>query len=327
MTQSSQTHPAGSVPEWEHVITLPPVASHATLAGKSAAEQAATAAVPGGEEAKLEPGVGSLFFIGNATLLLRWAGFTILTDPTFIHKHEETWLGYGLTTKRLTDPAIEIEQLPPIDFVLLSHFHGDHFDQRAEAQLDKGLLIVTPPDSARQLGERGFTNCHALEPWQSVTLRKGDATLRITATPGRHGPPLSDYVLPDVMGSLLEFGQTHPEQPASEPFRLYITGDTLVYDEVEEIPRRYPVLDLALLHLGGTRVMGILVTMDAEQGVRMLELVNPKTAIPIHYDDYDVFKSPLSDFQRAVTEAGLTDRVHYLARGESYQFHTQNRRI
>ncbi len=69
-----------------------------------------------------EPGADSLLFIGNATVLLRYAGFAILTDPNFVHSGEDVPLGYGLSTRRLTDPAIEIEQLPPLDFVLLSHF-------------------------------------------------------------------------------------------------------------------------------------------------------------------------------------------------------------
>ena len=259
---------------------------------------------------------GSIFFVGNATVLLRYAGFTILTDPTFIHMHEQTWLGYGLHTTRLTNPAIEIGDLPPLDLVLLSHFHGDHFDQVAERELDKALPIVTTPESAKELNERGFANTHPIETWASLTVAKGDAELRITATPGRHGPPLSEYVLPDVMGSVLEFAA-----PAGTPrYRLYITGDTLLIDDLNDLPRRYPDLDLALLHLGGTRVMGILVTMDAEQGVRMLKLVDPKMAIPIHYNDYDVFTSSLADFQREVDAAGLSDRVHYLAHGETYRF-------
>ena len=262
---------------------------------------------------------GSIFFIGNATVLIRYAGFTILTDPTFIHMHEQTWLGYGLHTTRLTNPAIEIHDLPPLDFVLLSHFHGDHFDQVAERELDKALPIVTTPESAKELGERGFANTYPLETWSSLTVAKGEAQLRMTATPGRHGPPLSNLVLPDVMGSILEFAA-----PAETPrFRIYITGDTLVIDDLEELPRRYPDIDLALLHLGGTQVMGILVTMDAEQGVRMLRLVDPKTAIPIHYNDYDVFKSPLSDFQREVEAAGLADRVRYLAHGDTYAFEVE----
>lgn len=259
---------------------------------------------------------GSIFFIGNATVLIRYAGFTILTDPTFIHMHEETWLGYGLHTKRLTNPAIEIADLPPLDFVLLSHFHGDHFDQVAERDLDKALPIVTTPEAAKELGERGFANTYPIGTWEAVTIQKGDALLTISAMPGRHGPPFSDVVLPEVMGSLLEF---HSATGAAL-VRFYITGDTLVFDDIEEIPRRFPEIDLALLHLGGTRVMGIMVTMDGKQGVEMMRMVDPKTAIPIHYNDYDVFTSPLSEFQQEVDAAGLTDRVHYLTHGETYEF-------
>ena len=258
---------------------------------------------------------GSIFFIGNATVLLRVAGFTILTDPTFIHKHEQTWLGGGLHTTRLTDPAIELADLPPLDLVLLSHFHGDHFDQVAERDLDRALPIVTTPQSANDLAERGFTNCIPLDVWESLDVEKGSARLRITATPARHGPPMVDLVLPDVMGSVLDV--TTADGGAS---RIYITGDTLVIDELREIPRRFPDIDIALLHLGGTRVLGILVSMDAKQGVEAMRIVDPALAIPIHYNDYDVFTSPLSDFQDEVRAAGLENRVHYLSHGETYTF-------
>jgi L-ascorbate metabolism protein UlaG (beta-lactamase superfamily) len=49
-------------------------------------------------------------------------------------------------------------------------------------------------------------------------------------------------------------------------------------------------------------------------------IVDPALAIPIHYNDYDVFTSPLSDFQEEVRAAGLEDRVHYLSHGETYTF-------
>jgi L-ascorbate metabolism protein UlaG (beta-lactamase superfamily) len=259
---------------------------------------------------------GSLFFIGNATVLLRYAGFTILTDPTFIHRHEQVPLGYGLHTTRLTNPAIEIRELPPLDLIVLSHFHGDHFDQVAERELEKSVPIVTTPEAVYALGERGFRHTYPLDPWASMTVAKGDAHLRITAMPGRHGPPLADLVLPDVMGSLLEFAS-----PADTSlFRLYITGDTLVINDLQEIPRRYPAIDLALLHLGGTRVLGILVTMDGKQGVQLMQIVAPQRAIPIHYNDYDVFTSPLADFQQEVQAAGLEERVHYLHHGDTYTF-------
>lgn len=260
-------------------------------------------------------GAASLTFIGNATVLIEVAGITILTDPTFIHKHEQTWLGGGLHTTRLTDPAMELADLPPLDLVLLSHFHGDHFDEVAERDLDHAVPIVTTPQSAQELTERGFTQCLPLPLWESLEIIKGETQVRITATPARHGPPLVDLVLPDVMGSLLEI--TAPGAPVR---RIYITGDTLIIDELQEIPRRFPDIDLALLHLGGTRVLGILVSMDADQGVEAMRIIDPALAIPIHYNDYDVFTSSLEDFLAAAEQAGVRDRVRVLRHGDRYDF-------
>jgi L-ascorbate metabolism protein UlaG (beta-lactamase superfamily) len=261
---------------------------------------------------------GSVLFIGNATVLIRYCGFTILTDPNFIHVHEQVSIGYGLHATRLRNPAMEIGQLPPLDLIVLSHFHGDHFDQVAEREIDKSLPIVTTSEASKELAERGFRKTYPLKTWSALAFRKGDARLRINSMPGRHGPPLSDLLLPEVMGSMLEF-EASGEKVL---FRIYITGDTLVINELKEIPRRYPDIDLALLHLGGTKVLGIMVTMDGKQGCEVLQMVHPERAIPIHYDDYDVFKSPLSDFQREVAAAGFENRVHYLDRGEEYTFNS-----
>lgn len=267
-----------------------------------------------GAEADL--GSGSVFFVGTATVILRYAGFTILTDPNFLHAGDHVHLGYGLRSERQTNPAIEIEDLPPLDLVLLSHLHGDHFDRVAEEKLDKRVPIITTPHAARYLEGKGFRPPAALDTWESILVRKGDAQLRVTAMPGTHAPGPLRKVLPPVMGSMLEFGTTE----GGTRLRLYITGDTLIHNKLREIPQRYPEIDLALLHLGGTRVLGILVTMDADQGVEAMRIVDPKTAIPIHYNDYTVFKSPLEDFKKAITQGGLEDRVRYLAHGETYEF-------
>jgi L-ascorbate metabolism protein UlaG (beta-lactamase superfamily) len=262
-------------------------------------------------------GRGSIFFVGTATVIVRYGGFSILTDPNFLHAGDHAHLGYGLRSQRLTNPAIEIEDLPPLDLVVLSHLHGDHFDRVAEEKLDKTLPIVTTPHAARWLEGKGFRPPAALDTWESVTVHKGDARLRITAMPGTHAPGPLRKVLPPVMGSMLEFGAA---EEGDVRLRLYITGDTLVHDQLHKIPERYPEIDLALLHLGGTRVLGLLVTMDAEQGVEAMRIVDPHTAVPIHFNDYTVFKSPLDDFKKAVAEAGLEDRVRYLAHGETYEF-------
>lgn len=270
-----------------------------------------------------DPHSGSVFFIGNATTLIRYAGFTILTDPNFLHRHEKVKLGYGLRSRRLTDPAMEISELPPLDFVLLSHMHEDHFDRVAARDLDRNVPIITTPHAAKSLSKMNFTQPHQLKTWEALTVKKGDVSLRITSMPGTHGPGFVGKLLPPVMGSLLQF-QTSQSNVA---LQMYISGDTLIHDQLREIPRVYPDTDLALLHLGGTRVLGITVTMDARQGLEALKIIRPKLAIPIHYNDYTVFKSPLKDFQQAVREAGLEEKVHYLNHGETYGFEIPENRL
>jgi L-ascorbate metabolism protein UlaG (beta-lactamase superfamily) len=259
---------------------------------------------------------GALTFIGTATVLARFGPFTFLTDPNFLHAGDHAHLGYGLRSERLTEPAMTLDDLPPLDFVLLSHHHGDHFDQIVEAELDRATPIITEPRSAAKLRRLGFTQVRDLRTWQSMRVRRDEHWIRITAMPGRHAPRGLQLLLPSVMGSMLELGRGD-----SDPlFRAYITGDTLVIDEIADIPRRFPGIDLCLIHLGGTRIAGVLLTMDAEQGVRMLQIVRPHAAIPIHYDDYTVFRSPLDDFRQLAERLHLSTELHYLDRGDTYRF-------
>jgi len=118
------------------------------------------------------------------------------------------------------------------------------------------------------------------------------------------------------MGSILDFEAAD----GMRLLRIYISGDTLLIGELQEIPNRFPEIDIGLFHLGGTRILGIMVTMDDEEGVKAVQLINPDTAIPIHYNDYDVFKSPLEDFKSAAEKAGLNDKMVYLAHGDTYNF-------
>ncbi|MDP9497535.1 MAG: MBL fold metallo-hydrolase [Actinomycetota bacterium] len=255
----------------------------------------------------------SLTFLGTATTLLSYGDLTVLTDPNFLHRGERAYLGKGLWSRRLTEPALQPDELPPLDAVVLSHLHGDHFDRRARRGLSRDLPIVTTRAAARRLRSWGFAHAVALDTWQSTEVVRGGARLRVTAAPGRHAPGLAQALLPPVMGSVLEF---LPGPGGPPPLRVYVTGDTLLHDDLREVPRRHPELDLGLWHLGGTRVLGLLVTMDAQQGADLLEIVRPRTTVPVHFDDYGVFRSPLRDFLAEVDRRGLPG-VRPVARGET----------
>jgi L-ascorbate metabolism protein UlaG (beta-lactamase superfamily) len=151
-----------------------------------------------------------------------------------------------MTTARRTDPALELEALPPIDFVLLSHMHEDHFDREVERKLDRSLPIITTPHAAADLTSKGFRTAEALNTWEPLIVTKGGARVRVRAMPGGHALGAVAKMLPPVMGSLVEFENSRGEVA----FRAYVTGDTVFFDELKEIPRRFPDIDLALLHLG-----------------------------------------------------------------------------
>jgi L-ascorbate metabolism protein UlaG (beta-lactamase superfamily) len=237
--------------------------------------------------------------------------FTLLTDPNFLHRGQRAYLGWGLSTRRLTDPAIEPEALPALDAVLLSHLHGDHFDRVSRKRLDRSAPVLSTPHAVRRLGSWGF-DAHALQTWDQHVLTKGAEELRVTAVPAVHARGLLGRMLPPVMGSVLEHlvdGQVRR--------RVYVSGDTLTGDHVDEVRERFPDIDAAVVHLGGTRVLFHTVTMDAEQGVDFLRRVRPDTAIPVHHDDYGVFASPLSAFLARAAVAGLSRSVRTVRRGET----------
>jgi L-ascorbate metabolism protein UlaG (beta-lactamase superfamily) len=119
---------------------------------------------------------------------------------------------------------MDIEDIPPeVDFVLLSHYHGDHFDHLVEEELDKTLPIVTTHHAADNLEEKGFHETYPLDTWDTIAISKGEVELDITSMPGRHGPPVVEKALPPVMGSMLEFALE-----SETVLKLYVTGDTLM---------------------------------------------------------------------------------------------------
>jgi L-ascorbate metabolism protein UlaG (beta-lactamase superfamily) len=253
----------------------------------------------------------TLTFVGTATTLLRLGAFTVLTDPNFLHRGQRAYLGKGLWSKRLTEPAVQPGDLPALDAVVLSHLHGDHFDRIARRELARAQPVITTPAAARKMVKWGF-DVRGIDTWQSETLRRGDETLTVESLPGIHARGVMGALLPPVMGSLLE------HRVGGEVVRrLYLSGDTLTGDHLDEIARRHPDIDVAVVHLGGTRVLLHTVTMDAAQGVDFLRRVQPRQAVPVHHDDYGVFRSTLADFESAAARAGFAERVRPVARGET----------
>src|SRR3954468_7139844 len=95
-----------------------PVAGHCRAMAASTAEQ-------------------TLTFVGTATTVLRLGAFTLLTDPNFVRRGQRVHLGYGLNSRRRTDPAPRIAKLAPVGARLLSPLHGHHFGRVARRDLPR----------------------------------------------------------------------------------------------------------------------------------------------------------------------------------------------
>jgi L-ascorbate metabolism protein UlaG (beta-lactamase superfamily) len=252
----------------------------------------------------------SITHIGGPTVLIEVGGWRLLTDPTFDPPGERYSFGWGASSRKLAGPSIAASDLAPIDAVLLSHDqHGDNLDPAGRAVLPSAGVVVTTASGAKRLGG----GARGLEPWATTRLEAPDRpTIEITATPCRHGPPLSHFIVGDVIGFALRWD---PEQRGD----LWISGDTVLYDGVRQVADRLEV-EIALLHLGGVRfpVTGpARYTMTAQDAVELCRLIRPRIAIPIHYEGWKHFRQGQADIERVIADApeDVRERIRWLPIG------------
>ena len=248
--------------------------------------------------------------IGGPTALIEIDGWRLLTDPTFDPPGKRYFFGWGTVSRELAGPAIPADQVGPVDAVLLCHdHHGDNLDPSGRAYLPRAGSVITTLAGARRLG----ANARGVAPWSTTRLEhEGRVPIEITATPCRHGPPGSRPIVGDVIGFALTWdGQQNGA--------LWISGDTVLYDGVREVPRRIDV-GTAVVHLGGVTfpwLSGPLrYTMNAQEAVELCGMLDPTTIVPIHYEGWKHFRQGRTDAEPIFAASPLHDRVTWLVPGE-----------
>ena len=250
-----------------------------------------------------------LTHIGGPTTLVEVAGWRILTDPTFDEPGRTYRFGFGTSSRKTTGPAVPAAEVGPIDVVLLTHdHHADNLDDAGRALLPSAGVVVTTEAGAGRLGGTS----RGLRPWDTTRLEARDRpAIVVTATPCRHGPPLSRPLVGDVVGFALAWdGQEHGV--------LWISGDTVLYDGVRSVADRLTV-SLAVLHLGEARfpITGpVRYTMTAAEGVDLCRAIRPRTVVPVHYEGWSHFRQGRTAIEQALTNAtDVRDAFEILAIG------------
>ena len=250
--------------------------------------------------------------IGGPTVLVEVEGWRILSDPTFDPPGRRYTFGWGTSSRKTTGPSISPEELGPVDVVLVSHdHHGDNLDDAGRALLPTAEVVVTNSSAAIRLGGEA----RGLDAWETTRVEAdGRPALEITATPCRHGPPLSRPIVGHVVGFAVQW-------EGQEQGVLWFSGDTVLYDGVKEVGERFDV-DVAVLHLGEVKfpVTGpIRYSMTAQAGVELCGLLAPRTAIPVHYEGWSHFHEGRAAVERAVAAAppNIRSRFRVLDLGEA----------
>jgi L-ascorbate metabolism protein UlaG (beta-lactamase superfamily) len=167
-----------------------------------------------------------LTHIGGPTVLIEAEGWRILTDPTFDPPGKTYKFGWGSKSTKLSGPALAPDDVGPIDAVLLSDdHHGDNLDDAGRALLAAAPTVITTRVGAQRLGGA----VRGLDPWEVTRLEAtGKPAIEVTATPCRHGPPLSRPIAGHVIGFALRWNRQHNGV-------VWVSGDTVLYNGVREV--------------------------------------------------------------------------------------------
>lgn len=193
-------------------------------------------------------------FIGHASVLIGGENTNVLTDPFW-----GTQILLGL--KRKIPPACAPEALPPINVVLISHTHPDHYDPKNIAKIPGHPVIVMPWGLGSEMRRRGFTVVE-LRPWHSYQ----SGAVEVTAVPAKH-------MVGHCLGYVVKLGGK----------KLYFAGDTKIFRGMVRL--RDLKIDLMMLGYAGTPIWGS--TWTSPQAVEALDRISPRMYVPIHWGTFD----------------------------------------
>ena len=248
---------------------------------------------------KIQPGQIGITWIGHASFLIQTHDTNILIDPN--------WAKWLKVIKRLKKPGFEIQHLPQIDAVLVTHAHFDHLDRRTLRKIAADQPIVVPIGVGNLVHDLGFHIVHELDYWESVEL----GPVNVSLTPCYHW---GARFLADLHRGFGGFAITVSDRT------IFHCGDSAFFPGFREIGERHKI-DIALLPIGAYDApTGREVHMNPEEAIRTFIELRAKTLVPMHYGTfrlgYEPMDEPLERLLKSARDQGVKDKVLVMTEGK-----------
>ncbi|UNK45857.1 MBL fold metallo-hydrolase [Arthrobacter sulfonylureivorans] len=248
----------------------------------------------------------ALTHVGGPTALLKYGGWTFLTDPTFDEPGE--FQAPSGTLVKTIRPAIRVEDLPAVDVILLSHDqHVDNLDSSGRRLVESGgaRVLGTLEAAGRMTGVSGMA------PWERSVLEAADrATVTVTSVPAQHGPDGCEPVVGIVTGFVLT---------ASDLPTVYVSGDNASLDVVSAVAGRFAPIGLAVLFAGAARVGALdnaALTLTAQDAAAAARALDAAVVVPVHAEGWSHYSEGHEELRSAFAAAGLQDLLRIPTPGE-----------
>jgi len=247
---------------------------------------------------KLTPGQVALTWIGHASFLVQFTNLNVLIDPNFAN-----WL---FLLKRIKRSGLKIDHLPPIDLVLLTHAHFDHFHKPTLRRLPHPKIGVMPWGVGDLAHDLGFERIIELDWWESFS--HGD--WKVTLTPCKHW---GARVLRDEHRGYGGFLLEHQGR------RIYHAGDSAYFDGFKQIGEQCQP-EIALLPIGAYRPEAFRnVHMGPDEAVKVFRDLRAKWLVPMHYGTFKLSFEAMDEPPRWLREIahrdGITHNLKILEEG------------
>lgn len=248
-------------------------------------------------------------WLGHSTVLINFFGITVLTDPVLFPRIGIRLPFFTIGPKRLTAPALIWRELPPIDLVLLSHTHFDHFDTRTLRKFSKRTAVVTSPQTRDLLRWTRLRDITELRWGESHEIVAASGSIIIRAFRVNHwGARLQRDTHRGYNGYILERNGR----------RIIFAGDTALTESFSELrdSHRY---DLAIMAIGAYNPW-IRSHASPEQAIEMCNAAGVDYIMPVHHQtfrlSFEPFREPIERFEAALKSE--PERVALREIGETF---------